>query len=236
MADHCPDCGQRIWRLDGDRLLRCHRCGWTEGWIGLRYITHWPYRLATDFGVLKLMLVFIFLGVVALGTTTGFAVPFDRLPEAPANFSSAQSEDLNTSNVERLVFEKLNDRRAERQPRLDYNSRAATAARIHAEDMAKNEYFNHTSLDGETQIERYSFCEGGENAHKTHWKERVRMSDGSTEVHTSEQELATGIVRGWMNSRPHRERGIYGEAWSSGGAGIAVSEDDEVYAVFGFCR
>jgi len=39
-SDPCPDCGQRIYRLKRDWILRCGRCGWTAGWPGLRWFTH----------------------------------------------------------------------------------------------------------------------------------------------------------------------------------------------------
>lgn len=41
---HCPGCNQYIRKRRGDRLLRCHTCGWTEGWPVLRWVTHYPRR------------------------------------------------------------------------------------------------------------------------------------------------------------------------------------------------
>lgn len=38
-SDQCPNCGQRIYRLKRDWILRCGRCGWTAGWPALRWIT-----------------------------------------------------------------------------------------------------------------------------------------------------------------------------------------------------
>ena len=38
-SDTCPNCEQRIYRLERDWILRCGRCGWTAGWPGLRWIT-----------------------------------------------------------------------------------------------------------------------------------------------------------------------------------------------------
>lgn len=46
---YCPECGQRIWRLEGDLFLKCHRCGWTTGQWGIRWLTRssWIRELAT---------------------------------------------------------------------------------------------------------------------------------------------------------------------------------------------
>lgn len=40
---YCPECGQRIWRLDGDFFLQCHRCGWTKGSPIIRWLTQWTW-------------------------------------------------------------------------------------------------------------------------------------------------------------------------------------------------
>lgn len=158
-----------------------------------------------------------------------------------AHTAKSQSEStevtFNESRVEDLIIEYVNDRRSTRgYTGLTLNERAAAAADAHAEDMATNDYFSHTSQDGETQLQRYSFCQGGENAAKSWVNRRIRMDDGSIVVHRNERELAQGIVNQWMNSTPHRERGIYGDRWRSAGAGIAITGDGEVYAVAGFCQ
>lgn len=145
-------------------------------------------------------------------------------------------EEVDTDKVEVMVFDGVNEERQERpyQP-FRWNDRAAEAAKAHAEDMAERGYFSHTSLDGETQMQRYSFCEGGENLAQTYYKERI-VTESGTKYISSEEELADAIVNQWMNSDPHRERGIYGEWWSSAGVGIAITEDGTVYAAMGFCQ
>lgn len=154
----------------------------------------------------------------------------------PAEDGRSVSDRWNETRVERLVLEYTNDRRGDRDyPDLQWNERASRAADRHAEDMAERGYFNHTSLDGETQSERYSFCQGGENAAKTYADQSVATENGIEEYNT-EDELARAIVRGWMNSPPHRERGIYGQYWESAGAGVAIDKNGTVYAVLGFCQ
>lgn len=162
--------------------------------------------------------------------------PNDTEPVGTDDGKTKKSHDeVDPRRVEDLILEYVNQKRANRRmPDLSYNQRAAEAARTHAQDMAEKDYFSHTSKDGETQRERYSFCRGGENAAKSWVDRRILRSDGSEVVYTNSTELAKGIVFQWMHSRPHRERGIYGP-WQSAGAGVAIKENGEVYAVLGFC-
>jgi len=103
--------------------------------------------------------------------------------------------------------------------------------------MANNDYFNHTNLDGQTQGERYSFCRGrGENIAYTYTKEDIKTDNGSIINHNNnETSIANGIVQQWMNSKPHREDGIYGKWWTSTGIGVST-KDGKIYVVQGFCK
>lgn len=145
--------------------------------------------------------------------------------------------DVPTDRVEELIFEKVNERRTQRpgyEP-FEHNERAAEAAREHARDMATREYYSHTSLDGETQGERYGFCGGGENINQTnlfHALDDTRETDDGAAADT----LAEAFVEEWMDSKPHRERGIYGEYWRSSGVGVAIDDSEMYYAVQGFCQ
>lgn len=176
-------------------------------------------------------------GIVSAGTSILNATTANSTGSPDdAGSPSAGSEQISPGDVERLVLEHVNDRRSQRSMSpLDWHERAANAARTHAQDMAANNYFSHTSQDGQTQRERYAFCAGGENAAQTWVYRQVRADDGETEYYTSTEELAQGIVEQWMGSEPHRERGIYGGRWTAAGVGIAISDDDKVYAVMGFC-
>lgn len=145
------------------------------------------------------------------------------------------STEVNETKTEEEVFALVNqERRVQGLQSLSYNNRVHQAAKAHARDMGERDYFNHTSPDGETQQQRYAFCTGGENIAQSWVYKRIETPSG-TEQHTDAAELARGIFDQWMNSRPHRERGIRGQ-WSSGAAAIHITDDDKVFAVFGFCR
>lgn len=237
---NCPNCDQYIYRLGGDWVLSCKRCGWRAGWPVLRWVTRSVPMNQFRRTVVGPQLVIVIVAVVLLvsgvpGQVSESDYSASDMPVPSFDEVDLSGEKLNESEVEQLVYEKLNDRRTEREyAALSYNERAAENARLHAADMASKGYLSHTSRGGETQQERYGFCNGGENIHQTWVNKRVRTEEG-TEQFTTAQELAEGIVTGWMNSRPHREDGIYGEWWNSGGAGVSITDDGKVYAVFGFC-
>ncbi len=72
---------------------------------------------------------------------------------------------------------------------VDWDSNLADAARLHAKDMADNDYFEHDSLDGRTFVDRieasaYEGYPGGEN---------IAMGFQS----------AQAVLQGWLNSPGH---------------------------------
>ncbi|WP_415381485.1 CAP domain-containing protein [Halosimplex sp. TS25] len=261
-TEYCTNCNQRRHRLSGDWILTCRRCGWKPGWYGIRWLTKSlpAQQLRRTVVGPQLLVAVAVIGVLATGAASGLmlgdlsvAIPEDRIQtdnsdRADSTHISAEDTQhskggagsggskLNETRVEQLVFDYVNAKRGLRgMENYTTNLRAGKAARQHAVDMAENEYFSHTSLDGETQQERYSFCDGGENAAQTWANKEIRQNDGEIVSYSTERELARGIVTQWMNSDPHRERGIYGEWWTSAGVGIAITSDGKVYAVMGFC-
>lgn len=249
----CGGCGQRIYRKGGDWILTCHRCGWRAGWPGVRWLTRSVPAMQLRRSVVLPHLVILLLAVTIIyvgvpfspstlgggppsggGMAAATATPGHELTgtEPPSDGQPA----IDLRRTEQRVFEQVNHRRQSRgMGAYNYNQRAAEAAREHARHMAANNYFSHTEPNGETQQERYAFCDGGENAAQTWVFRRVVGPDGATRTYTTAQELASGIVEQWMHSDPHRERGIFGEWWSSAGVGIAITDSGKVYAVMGFC-
>lgn len=157
----------------------------------------------------------------------------------PLNNTIIQENDTNISieETQNLIFEKSNDKRLKNTDyeKLIYNKSLEKDAKSHAEDMARNNYVSHTSLDGESFQERYKYCNSGENIHQTWVYENVKNSDGYGVTNiTSEEEIAQNAIKGWMNSRPHRKN-LMNENWESMGIGVAMSENHKVYAVQAFC-
>ena len=72
---------------------------------------------------------------------------------------------------------------------LRVDSRLTTAARLHSEDMAKRNYFSHTSLDG-----------------RSPWDRMRPRATPTGPARTSPRATATpeAVMNGWMKSSGHR--------------------------------
>ncbi|MFC4551914.1 MULTISPECIES: CAP domain-containing protein [Halorussus] len=156
--------------------------------------------------------------------------------------------ELDRSRVERLVHEYVNERRVEHGlGTLAFDTELREIARYHSEDMAAEDYFSHVSPDGETRADRYEqfgydcrapagddrYYTGAENILYTYYDSNVRTGEGTVR-YTNADELARGIVRGWMNSEGHREN-ILLSAWDDEGIGVHVTSEGKVYATQNFC-
>ncbi len=124
-------------------------------------------------------------------------------PPAPADpIAEAEAEVLRITNVERA--------KAGCSP-LAANAALAKAARDHSADMAKNNYFSHTSQDGTQFSERisragYQWQGAGENIAKG-------------------QRTPAEVMTGWMNSAGHRAN-IVNCGFRDLGVGLAYSPNN----------
>jgi uncharacterized protein YkwD len=74
-------------------------------------------------------------------------------------------------------------------PALTIDSRLTSAAQGHAQDMASNNYFSHTGLDGSSPVDRI----GAAGYHGTGWAENI--AGGQTSVDE--------VMTAWWNSAGH---------------------------------
>ncbi|MEV5825649.1 CAP domain-containing protein [Spirillospora sp. NPDC052242] len=94
------------------------------------------------------------------------------------------------STAERAVIELTNDERADAGcGPLRTDERLMTAAERHSADMAANDYFSHTSQNGDTPWDRMEAA-----GYSSPGAENIAKGYGSAEA----------VVRGWMNSPGHR--------------------------------
>jgi len=75
-------------------------------------------------------------------------------------------------------------------PALEANGYCRLSARLHAEDMAKNNYFSHTGLNGSSPFDR--MADAGYNG-PAPWGENIAAGQSSPEA----------VVDGWMHSPGH---------------------------------
>lgn len=147
-----------------------------------------------------------------------------------------ESRELDTAEVERLIHQEVNDRRAEHGlAELHYHEGLDDDSRRHSEDMIRRGFFAHENPDGEGPQERTTTrCGVGENIAMSYWRERITQN-GKTMRIDSEEKLAESVVDGWMNSPGHREN-ILDERYASEGIGVAIDEEsDEVFITQMFC-
>ncbi|SDD34297.1 CAP domain-containing protein [Glycomyces harbinensis] len=94
------------------------------------------------------------------------------------------------ADAEAAVFDLVNDRRAENGcGALERDSRLDTAALLHAEDMAANDYFSHESQDGRSPTDRAN-AQG--------------YDGGVGENIAAGYPDAESVMQGWMDSEGHR--------------------------------
>ncbi|MBC2906926.1 sigma-70 family RNA polymerase sigma factor [Streptomyces cupreus] len=97
------------------------------------------------------------------------------------------------------------------------DDRLARAAQLHSEDMSANQYFDHTSLDGRTFVDRATA-----QGHPSPGAENIAQGQSTPEA----------VMESWMNSQGHRENILNCSLTSMG---IGLVDDDWTWTqVFGY--
>lgn len=124
--------------------------------------------------------------------------------------------------LEYQLFDLTNSARVkhELEP-LEWHPEVSETARKHSADMAENEYFNHTNLDGQSPFDRMteddiSYTTAGENL--------AAAQFSSLYAH-----------HGLMNSEGHRQN-ILNDSFRELGVGVAFDEDDRPFYTENFLR
>ncbi len=148
--------------------------------------------------------------------------------------------DVNSTGIEREIHEQVNEHRTNRglDP-LAWDRTVASVSRAHSKDMADREYFSHTTPEGDGPHDRYREAGRGCSAYGENiamsWAGQPVEVGGETTTYETDQEVAQGLVRQWMESPSHRENMLH-DRWESGGVGVYVTDDGQVYATHNFCR
>lgn len=122
------------------------------------------------------------------------------------------------ADVEAAVADLVDQERADAGcGALERDSRLDAAARLHAEDMAANDYFDHTSQDGRGPTER-----AAEQGYEGGVGENIAAGYPDAEA----------VMEGWMNSEGHRAN-ILNCDYSVLGVGVA-DRDGTLYWVQNF--
>ncbi len=130
------------------------------------------------------------------------------------------------TSIEEQVFFAINRFREENH--LAPLSRAqdlAGVARLHSQDMATRDYFDHVSPDGNTMRKRVL------GFGITNWNrlaENIAMNYGHPDP-------ANVAVKGWLNSQGHRHN-ILDQSLTETGIGVAVDAKGRIYLTQLFAR
>jgi uncharacterized protein YkwD len=146
--------------------------------------------------------------------------------EANVPISAAVPSAVTTVSIEEQVFTAINRFREENHlVPLSMAKDLAGVARLHSQDMATREYFNHISPDGVTMRKRVlSFG-------ITNWNrlaENIAMNYG----HSNPADVA---VKGWLNSEGHRHN-ILDQSLTETGIGVAMDAKGRIYLTQLFAR
>lgn len=140
----------------------------------------------------------------------------DAADKPKANFDRKA---VNIFDVERRVFDLINKKRAEVGLfALVWNEDIARAARLHSANMAANDFFSHTGLDGKMVDDR------ADDAGVKHWRkigENIAYNRGYGDP-------TDCAVEKWMLSPGHRDN-ILKSDWKESAVGVAVTEKGTFY-------
>lgn len=167
--------------------------------------------------------------------------PTPPVNKMPPDASVAKVPGINVTELETQIHSLINTERTKQGlPPLAWNDRLSMIARKHSEDMVQRNYFDHTSPEGYGPMER---CEQAgltirgcaENIFLCP-QARVNWYVNSVYSHSdyhSQDNIASLVVQGWMDSPGHRNNILNG-FWTSQGIGAGISADNKVYVTEDF--
>ena len=130
------------------------------------------------------------------------------------------------ASIEEQVFAAINRFRAENHlAPLSIAKDLADIARLHSQDMATRDYFDHVSPDGNTMRKRVL------GFGITNWNrlaENIAMNYGHPDP-------ANVAVKGWLNSQGHRHN-ILDQDLTETGIGVAIDDKGRIYLTQLFVR
>lgn len=153
--------------------------------------------------ILRLARPFAALLLAACG---GVPLPAPFPAPAPASGGGTAGGTMTASSETAEVARLVNEHRARIGCRaLVWDGAAARAAQAHSDDMARRNYFSHTSPDGRSMVDRLR----AQGATYRAIAENIALG----------QPNAREVVRGWLSSAGHR-RNIENCAYTHHGVGV----------------
>ena len=142
--------------------------------------------------------------------------------EPTATGTEAESIPTDIGKLEQLIFEQTNTRREEHD--LTTTEKSAVLgenASAYSKRMVEEDFFAHTSPDGEGINSRLPCGSGGENLNEGYRNRTIEYANGDMIAPLTEAQMARYTVKSWMLSEDHRSN-ILDAEWSQQGVGVAV--------------
>jgi uncharacterized protein YkwD len=169
------------------------------------------------------------LTALTLACVTALAVaPSGEAADSECPNANAEPDQVSVTDYETALLCVVNETRQQwgRDP-FQPQRNLARAAGWHADDMAQNDYFAHTSPDGDSfgdRLDRANFMPSSGR-----WRAGENLAGGHAAYGTAAQ-----IVEGWMNSPEHRVNlldfgyTLAGVAVARGWPGTEYPDDDSL--------
>jgi uncharacterized protein YkwD len=157
---------------------------------------------------------------------------------------------LDLSALEKRIHDLINkERQKHGLSTIRWDDALKRIAQKHSADMAKKNYFSHTSPEGHDFSYRYiksgyacaitienRIYKGAENLFQNNLYTSATMVNGVISYYdwNTLEEIAVSTVEGWMNSPGHRSN-ILTPVWLREGIGVSIAPDDKVYITENFC-
>jgi len=154
---------------------------------------------------------------VTQGDSVKPEVVSSQQPIQSSPVEQTQTDSIDIPSLEKQIHEQINQiRQSNGLNSLVFDSKVASIARTHSQDMIDNNYFDHTAPNGVTTQNRFF------DAHYPCFP----IGENIEEINLENQDiLSTDIVNTWMNSPEHKTN-ILESIYSSEGIGISISGDN----------
>ena len=133
--------------------------------------------------------------------------------------TKSPEKNLSLKEIEQIAFKLINEQRAAQNlPPVMWDNDVAKIARMHSENMAKNNFFSHKGLDGFMVNNRADLLGVSK------WRaigENIAYNRGYDQP-------AEFTVECWMKSQSHRDN-LLDSRWKESAIGVAVSADGSYY-------
>ena len=167
----------------------------------------------------------------------------------PRTLKKEPQPTIHVSSLEKRIHNLINEERKKNGlSQLEWDDALAAVARNYSRDMAKRNFFDHYSPEGQDFLKRYqqagyqcavridrTIHMGGENIALNHLYDSVTTINGQAFYDWNSQEKIAGTtVQGWMKSPGHRKN-ILTPYFKHEGIGVFITSDGKVYITQNFC-